>query len=319
MTDTNSTPTAQANPTTITSPSSTSSQEPTINIDKSNIFEYSDIMNKILNTPLTSALNKLYEKTSYLDRYGGSVVVAMFTIIGIFMFFTYYYLKNNSDVIKNNWQKNRCNPLYIPFAGIIIDPKNMTKEEYATKNFFHCFGVLLKDIIEAALAPIQAATILITATASVMMQTMNSLMGAILYLRNSLSSGFGLLGNRSMNSLTLLTKLSHLVKNSINQGQGILVTILYIFFTAYDMLASFFYVLIIAALIFLAVALAAVIVAWALVGLVVGFLYFQPWLGYLAIIMYNIAIGLTLAYVIILIMVIVVIVFSVTVMKKTSR
>jgi len=243
----------------------------------------------------------------------------MFTIIGIFMFFTYYYLKNNSDVIKNNWQKNRCNPLYIPFAGIIIDPKNMTKEEYATKNFFHCFGVLLKDIIEAALAPIQAATILITATASVMMQTMNSLMGAILYLRNSLSSGFGLLGNRSMNSLTLLTKLSHLVKNSINQGQGILVTILYIFFTAYDMLASFFYVLIIAALIFLAVALAAVIVAWALVGLVVGFLYFQPWLGYLAIIMYNIAIGLTLAYVIILIMVIVVIVFSVTVMKKTSR
>ena len=313
MTDTYSAP---ANPTTITS---TSSQEPTINIDKSNIFKYSDIMNKILNTPLTSALNKLYEKTSYLDRYGGSVVVAMFTIIGIFMFFTYYYLKNNSDAIKNNWQKNRCNPLYIPFAGIIIDPKNMTKEEYATKNFFHCFGVLLKDIIEAALAPIQAATILITATASVMMQTMNSLMGAILYLRNSLSSGFGLLGNRSMNSLTLLTKLSHLVKNSINQGQGVLVTILYIFFTAYDMLASFFYVLIIAALIFLAAALAAVIVAWALVGLIAGLLFFQPWLGFLAIILYNIAIGLTLAYVIILIMVIVVIVFSVTVMKKTSR
>ena len=316
MTDTDSATAAPANPTTITS---TSSQEPTINIDKSNIFKYSDIMNKILNTPLTSALNKLYEKTSYLDRYGGSVVVAMFTIIGIFMFFTYYYLKNNSDVIKNNWQKNRCNPLYIPFAGIIIDPKNMTKEEYATKNFFHCFGVLLKDIIEAALAPIQAATILITATASVMMQTMNSLMGAILYLRNSLSSGFGLLGNRSMNSLTLLTKLSHLVKNSINQGQGILVTILYIFFTAYDMLASFFYVLIIAALIFLAAALAAVIVAWALVGAIAGLLFFQPWLGFLAIILYNIAIGLTLAYVIILIMVIVVIVFSVTVMKKTSR
>lgn len=306
--------------TTITSTPSiltTSPHQVIINIDKSNTFEYSDIMNEILNTPLTATLNKLYEKTSYLDRYGGSVVIAMFTIIGIFMFFTYYYLKNNSDVIKNNWQKNRCNPLYIPFAGIIIDPKNMTKEEYATKNFFHCFGVLLKDIIEAALAPIQAATILITATASVMMQTTNSLMGAILYVRNSLSSGFGLLGNRSMNFLTLLTKLSHLVKNSINQGQGILVTILYIFFTAYGMLASFFYVLIIAALIFLAAALATMLAAWIVVGIISGLLFWAPWLGFIAIILYNIAIGLTLAYVIILIMVIVVIVFSVTVMKKT--
>ena len=130
-----------------------------------NIFTYDEINKYLSNIPVINGLNKLYEKTSYLDRYGGSVVIAVFTTIGIFMFFTYSYLKNHSDVIKNNWQKNRCNPLYIPFAGIIIDPKNMTKNEYATENFFHCFGILLKDIVEAALAPIQAATILITATA----------------------------------------------------------------------------------------------------------------------------------------------------------
>jgi hypothetical protein len=284
-----------------------------------NIFTYDEINKYLSNIPVINGLNKLYEKTSYLDRYGGSVVIAVFTTIGIFMFFTYSYLKNHSDVIKNNWQKNRCNPLYIPFAGIIIDPKNMTKNEYATENFFHCFGILLKDIVEAALAPIQAATILITATASVMMQTMNSLMGAILYLRNAFSSGFGLLGNRSLNALTLITKLSQIVKNSISQGQGVLVIIMYIFFTAYGMLSSFFFVLIIAALAFLAVMLAAMLVAWGLFYGVVGLLYFFPWLFFISVILYNIAIGLTLAYVVILIMVIVVIVFTVTVMKKTSR
>ena len=284
-----------------------------------NIFTYDEINKYLSNIPVINGLNKLYEKTSYLDRYGGSVVIAVFTTIGIFMFFTYSYLKNHSDVIKNNWQKNRCNPLYIPFAGIIIDPKNMTKNEYATENFFHCFGILLKDIVEAALAPIQAATILITATASVMMQTMNSLMGAILYLRNAFSSGFGLLGNRSLNALTLITKLSQIVKNSISQGQGVLVIIMYIFFTAYGMLSSFFFVLIIAALAFLAVMLAAMLVAWGLFYGVVGLLYFFPWLFFISVILYNIAIGITLAYVVILIMVIVVIVFTVTVMKKTSR
>lgn len=280
-----------------------------------NIFSYNEAMNYIMNTPLTTAVNKLYEKTTYLDRYGGSLVLAVFTIIGVCMFFTYSYLKNHSDVIKNNWQQNRCNPLYIPFAGIIINPKNMSQRDYAMKNFFECFGFLLKDVVEIALAPIEAASLLISASISLIVGTMNNLMGAILYLRNSLSGGFGLLGNRSLNSLTLLTKLSLLVQNSFNKSQGILVTIMYIFFTAYDMLASFFFILIIAALVFLAASLAAMLAAWLL------YIIFSaiPIIGWvLGPIFLFVAIGLTLAYVIVLIMVIVVIIFTISVIKKTS-
>jgi hypothetical protein len=140
-------------------------------------------------------------------------------------------------------------------------------------------------------------------------------MGAILYLRNALSSGFGLLGNHSLNALTLITKLSLLTSNSFNQSQGILVTIMYIFFTAYDMLASFFFILIIAALVFLAAALAAMIAAWLLYVLFSAI----PIIGWiLGPLFLFVAIGLTLAYVVVLIMVIVVIVFTVSVINKTS-
>ena len=280
-----------------------------------NVFSHDKVMNFINNEPLTKALNKLYEKTTYLDRYGGSLVFAVFTIIGVCMFFTYYYLKNNSDVIKNNWQQNRCNPLYIPFAGLIINPKNMSKGEYATNNFFHCFGVILKDVVEAALAPIQAASLLMSASVSLIVGTMNNLMGAIFHLRNAFSGGFNLMGNRSLNALTLVTKLSKLIQNSFMQGQGILVTIIYIFFTAYEMLSSFFLILIIAALVFLAASLAAMIVAW-LLYVIFSAIPIIGWI--LGPIFLFTAIGLTLAYVIVLIMVIVVIVFTISVMKKSS-
>ena len=272
-------------------------------------------MNLIKNTQLTEVLNKLYEKTTYLDKYGGSVVVAVFTIIGASMYFTYMYLKNNSDVIKNKWQENRCSPLYMPFAGFIMNPKNMSKNEFATNNFFECFGVLLKEIVEAALAPIQAASLLIAATTSLIVGTMNSLMMAILYLRDALGGSFGLMGTRSLNALTLVTKLSLIVKNSFNQGQGTLVTIMYIFFTAYDMLASFFFILIIAALVFLAAALAAMIAAWLLYMVI---MVWQPIAMLVGPFFLFVAVGLTLSYVIVLIMVIVVIVFTVSVMKKSS-
>jgi hypothetical protein len=275
----------------------------------------STAMNFINNTPLTEALNKLYEKTTYLDKYGGSFVIAVFTIIGASMYFTYMYLKNNSDVIKNKWQENRCSPLYMPFAGFIMNPKNMSKNEFATNNFFECFGVLLKEIVEAALAPIQAASLLIAATTSLIVGTMNSLMMAILYLRDALGGSFGLMGTRSLNALTLVTKLSLIVKNSFNQGQGTLVTIMYIFFTAYDMLASFFFILIIAALVFLAAALAAMIAAWLLYMVI---MVWQPIAMLVGPFFLFVAVGLTLSYVIVLIMVIVVIVFTVSVMKKSS-
>ena len=294
---------------------SQSQSETSTDSQKVKVYDYKDLYKTFMNTPLTEALNKLYEKTTYLDRYGGSLVVAVFTIIGVSLFFSYSYLKNHSDVIKNNWQQNRCNPLYIPFAGMIINPKNMSKHEYATNNFFHCFGVLLKDIVEVALAPIEAASILIAASVSLIIGTMNSLMGAILYLRNALASGFGLLGNRSLNALTLITKLSLLISNSFNQSQGILVTIMYIFFTAYDMLASFFFILIIAALVFLAAALAAMIAAW-LLYVIFSAIPIIGWI--LGPLFLFVAIGLTLAYVVVLIMVIVVIVFTVSVIKKTS-
>jgi hypothetical protein len=198
---------------------------------------------------------------------------------------------------------------------MIINPKNMSKHEYATNNFFHCFGILLKDVMQVALAPIEAASILIAASVSLIVGTMNSLMGAILYLRNSLLSGFGLLGNHSLNALTIITKLSLLVSNSFNQSQGILVTIMYIFFTAYDMLSSFFSILIIAALVFLAIALGAMMVAW-LLYVILSAIPIIGWI--LGPIFLFVAIGLTLAYVVVLIMLIVVIVFTLSVIKKTS-
>ena len=134
---------------------SQSQSETSTDSQKVKVYDYKDLYKTFMNTPLTEALNKLYEKTTYLDRYGGSLVVAVFTIIGVSLFFSYSYLKNHSDVIKNNWQQNRCNPLYIPFAGMIINPKNMSKHEYATNNFFHCFGVLLKhiNILPSSLSP----------------------------------------------------------------------------------------------------------------------------------------------------------------------
>ena len=64
-------------------------------------------------------VKKIYNKESYLDKYGGSVVVTGLTIFVFFLIFSYFYINNHLSSLKANWNVNKCNPAVIPFAGLI--------------------------------------------------------------------------------------------------------------------------------------------------------------------------------------------------------
>ena len=64
-------------------------------------------------------INKLYNNTTYLDKYGGSVVVAGMTLFVFFLIFSYMYVMNRIKPIRADWVNQRCSPSVIPFAGLI--------------------------------------------------------------------------------------------------------------------------------------------------------------------------------------------------------
>ena len=75
-------------------------------------------MNNIPET-LYSHFTKEYKKNGYLDKYGGSVVIAILTLIFFFLVLSYYYIKDKMEPIRQNWAQERCKPGVMPFAGII--------------------------------------------------------------------------------------------------------------------------------------------------------------------------------------------------------
>jgi hypothetical protein len=89
-------------------------------------------------TPIFNKINDIYLKKSYLERYGGSVIFAIVAIIIVAFYFIYLNIKNDKEIIKKDWAVNKCNPKYMPFAGMIIEPKDMSNTEYAIKNFAEC-------------------------------------------------------------------------------------------------------------------------------------------------------------------------------------
>ena len=266
-------------------------------------------------TPIFNKINDIYVKRTYLERYGGSVIFAIFAILVVAFYFVYLNILNTKQLVKNDWATNKCNPLYMPFAGIIMEPQNMGKMEYTIQNFSQCSETILKDIIQVALAPIEAASILISASVSILTGVTTSLMGAIAGFRTkTLQKETKTAAEKQTVFSSILTKVIEKIRSALNKGEGILTTIFFIFFSAYKAAASVFYVILWGEAIILIIMYFALYLAWGIYLFLMAGIFTIPIAGlYLWV-----PIGLTVIYVAFMIMILVLVIFTASVIAKTK-
>lgn len=265
--------------------------------------------------PIFKKINDIYVKTTYLEKYGGSVIFTIFAILIVFFYFIYLNIQNNKEIVKKDWATNKCSPAYMPFAGTIMEPKDMSNMEYTIKNFSECSEVILKDIIQVALAPLEAASILISASVTILTGVTTNIMGAIAGFRtNTVQKETKDVAERQTVFSSILAKVTNKIRAALNKGEGILSVIFYVFFSAYKAAASVFYVILFGETIILLIMYACLIFAWSIYIFLMVFFFTIPIAGlYLWV-----PIGLTVIYVAFMIMILVLIIFTASVIQKTK-
>uniref|UniRef100_A0A6C0EXV6 Uncharacterized protein n=1 Tax=viral metagenome TaxID=1070528 RepID=A0A6C0EXV6_9ZZZZ len=269
-------------------------------------------------TPITQIfdkVNEIYIRKTYLERYGGSVIFAIFAILLVIFYFIYLNIQNNKEIVKKDWATNKCNPLYMPFAGAIMDPTDMSKTEYTIQNFSECSETILKDILQVALAPLEAASILLAASISILTGISTSLMGAILNFRLNFKTETKKTSSIQSEFAAILTKIITKSRAALSKGEGILATILFIFFSAYKAGASVFHVILFGEAMILLAMFGALIAAW-VIWLFLAWLF--PPIGWAIAAGYIwVPIGLSVIYVACMIMVLVLVIFTASIIEKT--
>ena len=265
--------------------------------------------------PIFKKINDIYVKTTYLEKYGGSVIFTIFAILIVFFYFIYLNIQNNKEIVKKDWATNKCSPAYMPFAGTIMEPKDMSNMEYTIKNFSECSETILKDIIQVALAPIEAASILISASVTILTGVTTNIMGAIAGFRtNTVQKETKDVAERQTVFSSILAKVTNKIRAALNKGEGILSVIFYVFFSAYKAAASVFYVILFGETIILLIMYAVLYVAWIIYLLFLSFFITTPiGMAYIWV-----PIGLTVIYVAFMIMILVLIIFTASVIQKTK-
>jgi hypothetical protein len=107
-------------------------------------------------------IKQMYEKLSYVDQYGGSLVLFIIITMVIIILITYFYTMSNLQPIINDWQNQRCKPNIIPIAGLITHPEGITASEYTAQNFTYCTQNILSSITGFAVEPLTFVTNMLT-------------------------------------------------------------------------------------------------------------------------------------------------------------
>ena len=93
-------------------------------------------------------LDKVYSKVGYFDKYGGSFVITLITLLSFSVVFCYFWAQSQIAPIKADWDNMKHHPAVIPIAGWINAPPGVSKFQFTADNFsaalFNVLGILAK-------------------------------------------------------------------------------------------------------------------------------------------------------------------------------
>jgi len=167
-----------------------------------------DIQNKI---------NKLYDEAKYLDIYGGSYYGTILLFIVFFFLIGYLIVKINLIPLQKEFPKNKCNPAYIPFAGIIAAPPDQTAMEFTASNFSMCINQVLEMIVHNYTKPVTTIINMLTAIFKTLMKAVAIIKKSVYRLKNILNEIMNLMVQRILSAIMPFLKIIIKLKDSMGK------------------------------------------------------------------------------------------------------
>jgi hypothetical protein len=88
-------------------------------------------------------INGFNDNASYYELFNQDIWITIIAFIIVFLIAGYFFIKSTIRSYKAEWEKNKCNPIFMPFASI-INPELANGDDFAyiLDNFKDCLDML---------------------------------------------------------------------------------------------------------------------------------------------------------------------------------
>lgn len=184
-------------------------------------------------------ISKMYTFKTYGDLYGGSSFMSIFIILLGIGLSVYYYIKLKKNEIKKDWNVKKCNPLYIPFAGMIHEEDGVSPSEYTNKNFHFCVSSILNKIFAVFTKPMEYTSTVILQGLKRVFNSINMIREKILDVNKNFTKIIETIMSRLLNFMIPIQNIAIKMKDTIGKVQGIMTASIFAILNGYYSIISF--------------------------------------------------------------------------------
>lgn len=165
----------------------------------------------------------VFDNMYYSEQYNYDIWFTIIAFIIAMVLTIYFYIDNFIKSQRPNWKNNKCNPLYMPFAGVLAgdqDYLNDPSGNFAEKNFNECLNDLTFGISLDAKQPINAIFGIFKSMFAFLASIVSQIVAFFMYLLNLIFQLFNALVER-------LKLILHQVNIVLIRGNTFLQNIIY--------------------------------------------------------------------------------------------
>ena len=104
--------------------------------------------NKINN--LQEKFKQYFDEMTYFEKYNVDIWITIVAILIVVFIVMYVLIGSRISIEKLNWEKNKCNPFYMPFGKHI----NNGSDSFNSDNLYNCLNDLMSNVAFDVLNPI---------------------------------------------------------------------------------------------------------------------------------------------------------------------
>jgi hypothetical protein len=185
-----------------------------------------------------NGLQKIYLKRGYFASRGTDVLISTVLVVGCLVFVTRASYTELLASVRADWANQRCNPLYMPFAGAIMPVPGQSAMKTASKNFDYCAQTDVSAVLKTALMPLEYVAFVLIRTVDLLVHAIVGSMALLARLKAQLGSLFNMTFLKIADVLVPITVFLVRMRDSMAKMNAIMVTTLFTSMVVYKITVS---------------------------------------------------------------------------------
>lgn len=181
----------------------------------------------------------LYQRNhSYMAIYGVDVVIAAAIIVSVAAHSGYSTYTTMIAHARANWNVNKCNPIYMPFAGIIMPQPGVSALDTTMQNFGFCIKQDTSMVFSIIMTPFEFVLYMAIDAIDLLNDTLMALMNMMAWLKDQIGGITAELYEKILYAVIPLIEITTHLRDTLAKVNGIMLTSLYVIMSVYNTTVS---------------------------------------------------------------------------------